>query len=350
MNCSLNQAVCPSTSAAVEEIMSQVTFKILVLLCMLLSLGGFIANTILLVGLSRTSLVQANIKLLLINVSVAAIVLCGSEIVHKSLMIWRSSTKPSQMIQGHQCMYEALPKNISMYSLALLIVVVAIERVVATKNFRSYESQPKFFGWICLVISWVCPAIVGIYGAIEAPSSFHLSFCFTILMYSNKLLVVYMGFDVGIGLLSLFMYLTIVHINRKKLTIFLYNQAQLSLSARYQLRNNIEMTNILIPSVILRVVAYTISNISYIYTMKYMTNSLMKEKATVILLGNLVTSIYSFGHPVSVLITSKRNLKLLSNLKLCGHNVAGNNVSPEIRLPNNFLKKRANGSPYIGPP
>lgn len=331
---------CTPLETVVEYIVSNNTFKLLLVLCILFSIGAIVGNLLLIIALYHSSLIQTKVKLLLVNVSTSAVILCISEIIHKSLIIIRTYWMTPKMISGHECLFEALPKTIAIYSLGFSMVFVALERAVATKNFRSYETQPKFLAWICVSFCWVCPTLVATLGVFHTPESRQLPFCFTGLMYSSMMVATVTGLDLALGLLSLFMYAAIIYINQRKLTFYMYNQAQLTLSGRFQLRNNIEMSNILIASVVLRVVTYAITDITFMYLIKKGTN-VTKATSHAVMLCSAITVFHCQIHPISMLIRS-RKLRSSAKVALCRGKPTNNAILPEFRPPRN-----ANGQAYL---
>lgn len=318
----------PEESEMLKEVVGFDFLKPLVICCMLISTGAAMANLWLIFGLYHSSLVQGNVKLLLVNVSIAAVILCIGEFVHKWLILSRAYMSSNwHEIPGNQCLLESLPKTISNYTLALLMLFVAWERAIATKKFKSYEHQPKFLSWLCVGFAWLAPCIGSTVAAVKYQPNPQSPFCIAGFTYSSILVISYLSFDLVLGFLTLVGYMVVTRINKTKLTFFIYNRAQLRLSARYQLRNNIEITSLLTPTVIFRVISYIFSDASFIYISLSSKSRLKTDSIFLVLACNLIKVLYCLFHPIFLFLRSR---KLRSSAKLCNGTVYNSRVSPSI--------------------
>ena len=93
--------------------------------------------------------------------------------------------------------------------------------------------------------------------------------------------------------------------NKQKLLLLSINSAQITLNDRFQLRNNIEMSQTLILPNVLHLVAYGITQALYL-TVSIKTDLSIDDQIIMILFGNAVQTIYIFMLPISMIITNSR--------------------------------------------
>lgn len=286
----------------------QVSVRLIIFICAF----SIFSNVLLIVSLIRVAFIQEKTKILLVNVSLANITLCMGEIVLQLKMVTTEIVNP---ISSKQCLLESLPKSISFASLTLSMNLVAWERVVATRNFRSHENDPKFPSICCAITSWLIPFLVNGLGANFLDKPNEIPLCFVALAYHPRLLLGFSICDLLIGSITLFIFVGVIASNRSKLIFYAHNQAQLNLSGRYQLRNNMEITKMLIPSVVLKILIYMSIDVGLSLTSR--NDDCLDHKIRGIAIFSCLEMLYTLLHPVSIVFMNKKLRKQLIATALC---------------------------------
>lgn len=295
------------TSVAVETSQSG-WFSLSIALILLCSLLAIYFNLLLALTLWKTSIVQYESKILLTNLSLSAVIFSITQIFSNVKLIFRIANRLSLSLSIRDCLAENLPKAISAYSLVASMIFVAWERAEATRNYRSYESKPHFYPILCVFISWAIPSIVFFGGFFTSPTDKIIPICYASLAYSSTLVTGYLLFNLLLGLLTLLLFSGICYVNRKKLSFYLYNQAHLSLSERFQLANNLEITDTLLPSVILHIVMCGSANSLICFVAYNFENTKVITKLAILSLqySNVLGTTYGLLHPMVVILKNER--------------------------------------------
>lgn len=304
-------------------------FKLSVALMLIISCLAIGFNMLLIVTLWKTSIIQPHSKILLTNLSLSAVCFSVCQLITNIWAVLTVLNVPNYRVLQRDCSLQSAGKTISTYCLSCSTVFVAWERAVATKNFRSYEKYQKFRSASCVLIAWITPAMPVIFSVLRAPNSF-LPICHSFLIYSSLLVFGCLVVDLCLSLLTLSIFLTVNWYNKRKLSFYLMNQAQLNLSERFQLKNNIEITTALIPSVLMHAAIYALTDIAMVY-MSYQyeinkeishTNVLWSQYCNVLITG------YTLLHPISMILGNRR-LRLLASVMIFRKNVVSTRVHPK---------------------
>lgn len=333
---------CVRTDDAFYPTIQGAVFRLSIAFMLIFSCFSIIYNILLSVTLWKTSIIQSHAKILLTNLSLSALIFSVAQISSNILLIRSMANMPNFSITYRDCAFESVAKTVSGYSLSLSTMFVAWERGVATRKFRSYEHNQKFCSFLCVIAAWLCPAITSTWGVWKSPILDRLPICQQYLTFSSGLVGAYVMFDFSLGLLTLAIFLGVSWFSRRKLAFFVYNQAQLSLSERFQLRNNIEITVTLLPSVLLHVLAYAVLDIVVLYFAREHEITHMITGLSVLLTHycNALVSFYTLLHPILMFYRNPRLRGLLMSLIL----------RKSVTYPDSKIYPQATGIPLTIPP
>lgn len=282
--------------------------KLSLALLLVFSMLSLFFNAVLMRGLFRTVTVQRNTQVLLVSISIAAIIRSSGSLVEFSLHFARLYSDFGLPHSKANCLWENFPSILASYSLSLSVIGVAWERAIATKNFRTYEQHPQFPSRTFVGAAWIFPATVGIAGRLSTTGDYVYPICRSALIYEGSLLISFSAINTAIGVISLIIFLVVYCANITRLRSYLYNQAQLSLSGRFQLTNNLEMTKTLFPSIVLHAVIYFSADITYIYVAYVGEETFHSAVDILILLAyiNVLIMLFAAFHPISLLLINPK--------------------------------------------
>lgn len=268
-------------------------------------------NIIMIIVLFKAKhLIQRHVKWLLINASIVAAIYSLTQFSKFVSYAVKFQMGISLTVSAYQCALENLVISHSSVNFAISVVSIACERLVATYCYRNYERSKKPLIRTLLPILLVCwsvPTVSNVVGLLllRKFENATIPFCSTVLAVPSKSLIAFYVVEICIGIASTTSFIVVILTNRKRLLDLSYNQAQLSLSGRFQLRNNIDISKTLLPSAVLHLLIYIVADCAFLFVN---INGEMKinKRASIVLVMNSLKTLHLMLHPLSTLLSNRR--------------------------------------------
>uniref|UniRef100_A0A914XDJ4 Gustatory receptor n=1 Tax=Plectus sambesii TaxID=2011161 RepID=A0A914XDJ4_9BILA len=239
---------------AVNELFTNQTVMTIIFAIQAVStLPTTLVGVFLAIAIGKTTSLHFNIRILLINLSISAVVTnCGIGIV----AIYQLFAIFSATSEVHLCHLMALSRKSCrdlriLYNLGSLppvigLLFLAIERLIATVQYRTYEQKGrKIIGISLTAIQWLIVVVVQLYHN-DNESEIVAPYCQSVL--SNPQVTEYfVGVMLIIQLVSFMVFLLLVRSNKQKMASYRVNYEAHQLSIRYQLEENVKTTKLMIP-------------------------------------------------------------------------------------------------------
>ncbi|CAI4223189.1 unnamed protein product [Auanema sp. JU1783] len=215
---------------------------------------GLIVSTIFIAVLcSRSSRnIHVNMRLSLISMTVAAWVACFqlSFIASYNLINLLSNDEPcSALTNAYWCATARYPIVLAIYSTLIAIIVIAIERTIATIKYRTYEVH----GSRCVAISlisaqWFLSILLASSSTYARTDSGYLHHCSVYISHPKSAVISLSTMSV-LEIFTLFFLVLLQHRNEQKQIREFVNNAMHTLTERYQLQENVKIMRVIIPSI-----------------------------------------------------------------------------------------------------
>lgn len=313
--CEFNQ----TSTAQCAEILLQVLrsmklFQSSLALTLIFAIPAVIFNCIFIRVICRVAIVQTHAKVLLINTSLAALLLSLVDIATMTSYISMMATGDAIHVSHDDCVKQNILTAISSSSLAFSLVFLSLERSFATKFYKSYELRSTTPSVILAGISWVGSILLHISGVFQADNNSYQPICTSVLSYPSEFTFAISIIHAALAFISIFFFTFILRINKEKLMFLSCNEAQLNLSDRFQLRNNVEISSTVLPAAVLQFVALVSCKGGFIYALINPNTLSATCRILVILLAKAVYALYMLILPLSMILTNgrlRKNCKLL---------------------------------------
>lgn len=302
--------------SASKQLISSPYFPLLLAFTLLFSLPASILCIMMSRVIFKTAIVQPQTKILLLNCFVSAILLSTAEFFRAILFAVKSMMKIPLIIAVSDCHKQNFIVPIAGVTLAISMVVVAAERAFATKNYKSYEGKSLIPSVFAAILTWVSPMLLIVPSMLKAPDESFLPICLTALTYERLFLIITLIGYASLSAVSTAICLIVVRINRRRLLALSCNSAQLNLTSRFQLRNNIEMSEAVLPSVLSHLIFYGVIQGLYMFITLDVSIS-MVNKTLVVLCTNMLQILYTLAIPMSIIAVNRR-LKGMLVEQICG--------------------------------
>lgn len=301
-----NSATFKCAETLVQRLMSLASFRVSIILALLFAIPAVFLNCIYIHLLFRVTVIQPHAKILLLNTSAAALLLCFVDIGVMSSYLSKISSRNVVPVSHNDCVKQNILTVISSNSLSFSMIFLALERSFATKFFRSYELRSFLPSVFLVLTSWGLPILLHLSAVFQTSSDYHEPICTSVLSYPSRFTLVILTINVVLAFACISAFVLILRINRMKLLILSCNEAQLNLSDRFQLRNNIEISSSVLPAAVGQLAALFCTKGAFLYVITDPKFLPVTYKILIILFAKAIFSCNLLILPLSMILTNAR--------------------------------------------
>ncbi|ULU05293.1 hypothetical protein L5515_013910 [Caenorhabditis briggsae] len=193
-----------------------------------------------------------NLRISLASLAFAALVACLQLdfIAFYHLALTLTAENPcDSMYEARKCAILRFPVVLSIYATLCGIIVLAIERTIATLKYKTYEAHgSRKVGVILIAGQWVICIIVAICSVLLRSDPGYVHYC-TAYISHPRTSVFSLCFMSALEVITLVYFIVLLQSNQRRQVNEFVNKAMHSLSERYQLQENVKIMQILIPSI-----------------------------------------------------------------------------------------------------
>lgn len=231
-----------------NSIVTGVVFQLSSVVTFILSLISVGGNAILLLCFTKLTASHRNIRILSCNLSFACILGSGYYI-WRCVHLWFNSCSVCELhMTSHYCSLTSLPARIASTSSMCTMVGIAVERFIATVNHQTYNSRSRKLPIFIVLWSWLLyPTLLPVV-FFHSPRLKETPFCIPLIVENYNMTMLGTALLAIVGIITILAYLRLIVINRRRLREFATQQVHLSLSSRMEMRQNIELTQLYLPS------------------------------------------------------------------------------------------------------
>lgn len=320
--------------------------KITIVLVLLCSFIGVTFNCALLYAVAAMRNRHFNLKLMLCNVSLSAVMLCSALLFTSLNTLFRWEESCLWGISAQTCALQKVFMMICYCAIVTSTFGIAIDRAVATKRLDRYDSTTKLLGVIVALAGWILPCLawLGVFFSVY-PLKESVRYCGILFLKTAHSAAIVFGVQLAISLATLVIYQVILTINRGKLLSFAANQAQLNLASRIQLRRNIDVTETILMSVKLQFFTSALFDTSLLIFIYFQARLSEFDQFVYSYPLNLLLGLYTVLHPI--LITTKSEVlmvkfrPLINQLRPRAKDQHRNGLAEPLSFTDRYGKKRA---------
>lgn len=270
---------------------------------------ALVCNLMFLVILYRSNeFLQRRVKWFLLNASAMASIYSLTQMIRFFSYVTKYQSGYSLTISTYKCSLENSLLSFSSVNLGCSMIFIAGERFIATKLHRTYERIHKPFITSVLpvlVLCWLVPVTVNIIAILQTSDNVTIPFCASVLAYRRNSLIIYYTLEISIGVIAIFGFVLVILVNKRRLLNLSLNQAQLNFSARFQLRNNIDISKALLPAAILHLITYLLADCTLLF-MSTSYNLEMATKVYLVLIVNVFKTFHLLLHVSSMFLFNQK--------------------------------------------
>jgi len=306
------------------------TFAVSLLLETFLALFAIVTNVLFVVLLWKCRLIHLNVRILLGNQSACALLAAAYIVAKSAYTLWQIAGKTNFSISAYECQMTELIYMVPMQVVARFVLVIAIDRALALSRHSTYHIIKWYYTIVIVPIVWmiavICAGVNFYYSMAET-----LPFCVAVLLSPPIVLYLHTIGNMLLELVAVLLFVLVLVHSRKELLNFYINQAQLSLRSRLQLRRNMELTETLLPSVILHAATHFTIFITMIITQANDESSL-DSKIILLQYFAYAPQVFLIGvHPLCCVLKSSRLRNELRTMLL--QDEGRRNLAPAVEVP-----------------
>ncbi|KAF1766569.1 hypothetical protein GCK72_006526 [Caenorhabditis remanei] len=217
------------------------------------SLGAISSSLFIYVLLNSSSRnLHRNLRISLASLAFAALIACLQldfiAFYHLALTLTADNACDS-MYEARKCAILRFPVVLSIYSTLCGIIVLAIERTIATLKYRTYEANgSRAVGLALIAGQWLVCIVVAIFSVLLRSDPGYVHYC-TAYISHPRTSVFSLCFMSALEVITLVYFVLLLQSNQRRQVNEFVNKAMHSLSERYQLQENVRIMKILIPSI-----------------------------------------------------------------------------------------------------
>eukprot|EP00081_Caenorhabditis_elegans_P000911 NP_001022279.1 Serpentine receptor class alpha/beta-14 [Caenorhabditis elegans] len=193
-----------------------------------------------------------NLRISLASLAFAALIACLQldfiAFYHLALTLTADNACDS-MYEARKCAILRFPVVLSIYATLCGIIVLAIERTIATLKYKTYEANgSRVVGLVLVTGQWFVCIIVAVFSVLLRSDPGYVHYC-TAYVSHPRTSVFSLCFMSALEVATLVYFVLLLQSNQRRQVNEFVNKAMHSLSERYQLQENVRIMKILIPSI-----------------------------------------------------------------------------------------------------
>ncbi|CAI2342797.1 unnamed protein product [Caenorhabditis sp. 36 PRJEB53466] len=201
---------------------------------------------------SSSKHLHRNLRISLASLAFAALIACLQldfiAFYHLALTLTADNACDS-MYEAQKCALLRFPVVLSIYSTLCGIIVLAIERTIATLKYKTYEANgSRLVGLVLVTVQWIICFTVAIFSVLLRSDPGYVHYC-TAYVSHPRTAVFSLCFMSTLEIVTLIYFVLLLQSNQRRQVNEFVNKAMHSLSERYQLQENVRIMRILIPSI-----------------------------------------------------------------------------------------------------
>uniref|UniRef100_A0A8R1HM72 G_PROTEIN_RECEP_F1_2 domain-containing protein n=1 Tax=Caenorhabditis japonica TaxID=281687 RepID=A0A8R1HM72_CAEJA len=201
---------------------------------------------------SSSKHLHRNLRISLASLAFAALIACLQldyiAFYHLVLTLTAENACDS-MYEARKCAILRFPVVLSIYATLCGIIVLAIERTIATLKYRTYEANgSRSVAFVLVACQWTVCVTVAIFSVLLRSDPGYVHYC-TAYVSHPRTAVFSLCFMSVLEIATLIYFILLLHSNQRRQVNEFVNKAMHSLSERYQLQENVRIMKILIPSI-----------------------------------------------------------------------------------------------------
>ncbi|XGW07870.1 hypothetical protein V3C99_010749, partial [Haemonchus contortus] len=216
--------------------------------------------------ISRSSQnLHVNLRLSLASLSFAAWIACTQLLLIAvySLMKTLSEDNPcNSLYEAKSCAIARFPVVLSIYATLCGILILAVERTIATLKYKTYEVHGSRIVAIILIgAQWLISSVFAVLSVLIRSDPGYVHYC-TVYVSHPRTAVFSLCVMSAMEAVALVYFVLLLHSNQRRQVNEFVNNAMHTLTERYQLQENVRIMRILIPSVTVHAVLGMIGLVS----------------------------------------------------------------------------------------
>lgn len=304
----------PDLCNVTKTVASSILYRAILFMEFSFCITGAVLNGFVVILIKRNSTLHINIRLLLGHLTLTNAWYCTAAIIRILHVLITAIIDPCSLVmETLSCRYLDMINVLPLVGSIYIIAAIGIERLYASYKYRTYELKKNIVPVILLIVTvWVMCLLTQTYGFFTVTPKKLTPICLGILELkkTGAQTLVCVSFS-----LELFALITIIgnyFINVRQMGGLYINQAQEhSLTARFQLDQNVKMNRLLLATIITHICFWILYSI---YVISMLETSQMAPLARVCLMhfGYILIVCYTNCNPI---ISVWNNVFLQNELK-----------------------------------
>lgn len=255
-----------NSSIAACEISNELpTLPILVVeltITVMLAPSGFILNACLIYSIIKSSLFNNNLRILLGHMSLMASLYCLATFVKYIsvfvFMLWDPCYLVSTL---YNCKLKEIAIILPLLGMIYSLVAIGFERLFATLFYKTYDHVRNIYLSIIMIICiWCMNLTIYLYPLPNIPLAY-IPLCQSLLALNKQAATSTLAASGVMEILSVLSFICTTFLDRFKLSKLMINRAHHTLTARFQLSQNVKVNKIMLPSALAHFVCFIPSHL-----------------------------------------------------------------------------------------
>ncbi|CAD6200217.1 unnamed protein product [Caenorhabditis auriculariae] len=195
---------------------------------------------------------HVNLRISLASLSFAACIACIQLLliaVYHLVNTLADQNPCDSIYEAQRCAILRFPVVLSIYATLCGIIVLAIERTIATLKYRTYEAKGSRVVAASLVVAqWSICTVLAVVSVLLRSDPGYVHYC-TAYVSHPRTAVFSLCFMSLLEIFTLIYFVLLLHSNQRRQVNEFVNKAMHTLTERYQLQENVKIMRILIPSI-----------------------------------------------------------------------------------------------------
>ncbi|KAE9420833.1 hypothetical protein Angca_007206, partial [Angiostrongylus cantonensis] len=272
------------------------------------SFFGVVASSLFIyVLISRSSQnLHVNLRLSLTSLSLAAWIACTQLLLIAVYSLAKTLTEYNacnSLYEAKWCAIARFPVVLSIYATLCGILILAVERTIATLKYKSYEVHgSRIVAIILILIQWSLSIFFAVISVLVRFDPGYVHYC-TVYVSHPRTAVFSLCLMSILEAVALVYFVVLLHSNQRRQVNEFVNNAMHTLTERYQLQENVRIMRILIPSVTVHAVLGMIGLISLLVSAD---DRIVVRFAPFSELALLVVPVYAIVFPFVAILRNKQ--------------------------------------------
>ncbi|CAJ0606547.1 unnamed protein product [Cylicocyclus nassatus] len=275
---------------------------------------GVVASALFIfVLLSRSSQnLHVNLRLSLASLSLAAWIACTQLLIIAVYSLVQTLTEDNPcktLYEAKWCAIARFPVVLSIYATLSGILILAVERTIATLKYKTYEVHgSRLVALILIGAQWLISILLAVLSVLVRADPGYVHYC-TVYVSHPRTAVFSLCVMSILEVAALLYFIILLQSNQRRQVNEFVNNAMHTLTERYQLQENVRIMRILIPSVTVHAVLTMIGLVSLlVFAIVYRTaeERMIVRFAPFSELVVLVVPIYAVVFPFVAILWNKQ--------------------------------------------